>query len=223
MRTLSRAPGLAPALAIALALLAVSGCASAYYGAMEQIGIEKRDILVDRVDDARDAQADARDRFVSALEAFRSVVEVDGGELEATYDRLSRAHESSQEAADRVRDRVEEVRTVSRDLFREWRAELGQYSDPGLRRESERTLARTEARYEALAQRMDAAVASMEPVLRVLNDRVLFLKHNLNARAIASLGGERARLEADVAALVRDMERAIAEADAFIAEMRSAA
>ena len=40
--------------AIALSLTA---CASAYYGAMEKIGYEKRDILVDRVKDAREEQA----------------------------------------------------------------------------------------------------------------------------------------------------------------------
>ena len=31
------------------------GCSKAYYGAMEKVGIHKRDILVDRVEGARDA------------------------------------------------------------------------------------------------------------------------------------------------------------------------
>ena len=62
----------------------------------------------------------------------------------------------------------------------------------------------------------------MDPVLTVFHDRVLFLKHNLNARAIAALGSETADLESDVAALIAEMERSIAEADAFIAEMRAA-
>lgn len=33
-------------------LLLFSGCSSVYYSAMEQIGVEKRDILVDRVGEA---------------------------------------------------------------------------------------------------------------------------------------------------------------------------
>ena len=38
----------------------------------------------------------------------------------------------------------------------------------------------------------------MEPVLTAFGDRVLFLKHNLNAQAIASLQGHAASIEADV-------------------------
>ena len=42
--------------AAALLLLISGGCSSAYYRTLEGLGIEKRDILVDRVEDARDAQ-----------------------------------------------------------------------------------------------------------------------------------------------------------------------
>jgi hypothetical protein len=66
---------------------------------------------------------------------------------------------------------------------------------------------------------MDDATASMDPVLTVFNDRVLYLKHNLNARAIAALNTETASLEGDVARLIAEMEQSIAAADAFIAEM----
>lgn len=56
-------------------------------------------------------------------------------------------------------------------------------------------------------------------MLNAFRDRVLYLKHNLNARAIASLRAERAKVEADIGALVDDMNRSIREADAFIKEM----
>ena len=67
---------------------------------------------------------------------------------------------------------------------------------------------------------MLAASASMEPVLKLFSERVLYLKHNLNARAIAALGEESAQIEDDVEKLIANMERSIAEADAFIAEMK---
>jgi hypothetical protein len=108
---------------------------------------------------------------------------------------------------------------VSRDLFKEWERELDQYSDAGLRRASEGQLRDTQARYDILVDKMDAATASMDPVLAVFNDRVLYLKHNLNARAIAALDAETANLEGDVARLIAEMERSIAAADAFIADM----
>lgn len=66
---------------------------------------------------------------------------------------------------------------------------------------------------------MQRAEKKLDPVLAAYRDRVLFLKHNLNARAIASLRSERAKIEADIGALVADMNRSIAEADAFIKDM----
>ena len=41
----------------------LSSCASIYYSTMETFGVEKRDILVDRVEDARDGQEDAKEQF----------------------------------------------------------------------------------------------------------------------------------------------------------------
>lgn len=211
--------------AMAAAALSVSGvlggCASTYYGTMEYFGIEKRDLLVDRVKDVSVAQETAKEEFASALDAFRSVVAVDGGELEASYDRLSAAYDRADDKAEKVRARIRDMKTVSRDLFVEWQRELDEYSDPTLRRASEDQLEATKDRYAILVGKMDRAADSMDPVLSVFKDRVLFLKHNLNARAIAALGGETADIEADVADLIAEMERSIAEADAFIAEMQA--
>ncbi|MGB6228663.1 MAG: DUF2959 domain-containing protein [Litorimonas sp.] len=209
---------------IALALaspIALSGCATAAYEIQERFGIEKRDILVDRVEGVAASQAEAKEEFEDALEAFRAVVAVDAGELERTYDDLKRAYDRADGQAGEVRDRVRSVKRVADDLFREWETELGQYSDAGLRRASQRQLDETRVRYAELTDKMDAATASMDPVLTVFNDRVLYLKHNLNARAIAALDAETAALEGDVARLIAEMEQSIAAADAFIRDMGS--
>ena len=51
MRTLLKAVLLASVFTTAL-----TGCQSAYYAAWEKVGVEKRDILVDRVENAKDSQ-----------------------------------------------------------------------------------------------------------------------------------------------------------------------
>lgn len=206
--------------ALALAPLYLTSCATVAYSVQEKFGIEKRDILVDRVEGVAKSQGEAKEEFENALDAFRAVVAVDGGELEKTYDNLKRAYDRADSQASETRSRVASVKTVSRDLFKEWEAELGEYSDASLRRASERQLRDTEQRYAALALKMDAATASMDPVLSVFKDRVLYLKHNLNARSIAALGAETAGIETDVAQLITDMEQSIAAADAFISDMR---
>jgi hypothetical protein len=66
---------------------------------------------------------------------------------------------------------------------------------------------------------MTRAEARIAPVLKPLQDRVLFLKHNLNARAIGALGNELVTVRGSVDSLVTELEAAIKEADAFIKDM----
>jgi ElaB/YqjD/DUF883 family membrane-anchored ribosome-binding protein len=212
-----RSPGSASLL---LAILMLTACSSAYYKTMEGLGIEKRDILVDRVEDARDAQDEASEQFASALEQFRSVVAVDGGDLEATYDRLNGEYERSRGDAEAVSERIDEVESVAEDLFEEWQAELAEYSRADLRRNSEALLRDTRGRYDQMMVAMRRAERSMEPVLEAFQDQVLALKHNLNARAIGALRNELDSIERETARLIAEMQKAIDEADAFIQSMQ---
>ena len=197
----------------------LTGCQSVYYGAMEKVGIHKRDIMVDRVSDARDAQDEAKEQFKDALEHFSSVVEVDGGNLEKKYNKLNKAYEASEAKAENVKARIAAVEGVSKALFKEWKAELKTYSSAELRRASEAQYEQTQDKYEQLMDSMKEAASKMDPVLVAFRDQVLFLKHNLNSRAIASIQNEAADIKAQVTRLVREMEASIADADAFIKEL----
>jgi hypothetical protein len=201
------------------AAIGAAACDSIYYSAMKKVGKEKRDILVSRVKQARGAQAEAQEEFKTALERFQQIVAVEGSPLEDKYKKLNDELERAEARARQVKDRIDAVRDVSKDLFKEWNDELGKYSDRALRAESERELRETRRRTEALIASMAKAHARVEPVLRPLRDRVLFLKHNLNARALGALTKELGTVRTGVDELVVDMQRAIAEADAFIAAM----
>lgn len=201
--------------------LGTMGCSKAYYRAMETIGREKRDILVDRVQRARRAQEAAKEEFSSALERFSALVGFEGGELEDLYHKLERSFENSQKRAQEVRERNDQTETVAEDLFEEWETELEQYSDAELRRQSERQLDATRARYTELMRAMRRAEKPMGPVLDALRDQVLYLKHNLNARAIGSLEGRVAALELDVKRLIEEMNVSIREARRFAEEMKA--
>jgi hypothetical protein len=202
-------------------MLFMVACSSTYYKAMESVGIEKRDILVDRVEDARDAQDDAAEQFTSALDQFRSLVTIDGGELEKMYDRLNGEYERSVERAGEVSDRIDAVEGVAEDLFDEWQSELEQYSSTSLRASSAEMLRETRKRYGQLMGAMRRAESAMPPVLEAFQDQVLVLKHNLNARAIGALRNELDSIERDTAQLVAAMQKAITEANAFIASMKA--
>lgn len=206
-------------LAPLLAILAGTGCSSVYYDAMERLGYEKRDVLVGRIEDAREAQEGAREQFESALDQFIAATDFEGGDLEETYRALEAEYEASEASADRVGTRIDRVEQVADDLFAEWEDELDLYTDDELRATSAEQLERTRTRYAHLIGAMREVEASIEPVLETLRDRVLFLKHNLNAQAIASLREDRRGVQSDVRNLIRQMNASIAEADRFIDDM----
>ncbi|MFW2438285.1 MAG: DUF2959 domain-containing protein [Arenicellales bacterium] len=195
------------------------GCSKTYYSAMEKVGVHKRDILIDRVEGARDSQADAQEQFKSALEQFASVVQLKDTDLKQAYEKLASEYEHCAKAAQKVSDRINKVESVADALFDEWQDELDLYENVKLRNSSKKQLRETRANYKEMLASMHTAEKSMDPVVKTLRDNVLFLKHNLNAQAIGSLQGEFSTLKSDIDGLVKKMNAAIADSNAFIAKM----
>lgn len=212
-----------PALLVLLpALLVLTACQSAYYGAMEKAGYAKRDILVSRVEKAQEAQGEAKEQFADALQSFLAVTKVDGGELRKKYDELNTQLQRSETRAKAVHDRIAAIDAVATALFEEWGNELGLYSNPELRTQSQQQLAATRIRYTDLMSAMRRAAARMEPVLVTFRDQVLFLKHNLNAQALRALDATSRSLQGDISTLIAEMEKSMREADTFIRELKAA-
>lgn len=202
-----------------LLLFGLTACSSVYYSGLEKIGIPKREVMVHRVEKARDTQEETKQQFKSALEQFTAATNFKGGDLEATYNKLNGEYEASVKKAGEVNKRIAEIENVSGALFSEWETELSQYSNAAMRKSSQQKLTATKAHYQQLLAAMRKAETKIEPVLSVFRDQVLYLKHNLNAQAIASLKGQLDSVKSDVSALVVEMEKSINEADAFIKTM----
>lgn len=204
------------AAALASAALAAVACHSLYYAAMESVGREKRDILTSRIEKGREAQEEAQEQFQTTLDRFRALTGFEGGDLEDAYRDLSADYDRCESRAHEVSQRIDSIDEVARDLFSEWEGEIGEISSPDLRSRSRARLAETRSQYALMLAAMRRAESRMQPVLTAFRDQVLFLKHNLNARAVGSLRGSVVGIESDVDALVRDMQASIAEADRFL-------
>jgi len=202
-------------------ILGLSGCSTMYYGTMEKLGVHKRDIMVDCVKAARDTQNEAKQQFLTAMEQFKNVINFQGGDLEKEYNKLNATLKKSESKAADVRKRISAVEDVSDALFKEWRAEIKRYTSDTLRKSSQRKYDITKKKYTELIEAMKRAEGKLEPALAPLRDQVLFMKHNLNARAIAGLNDELISVQTNVDKLIRDMESAIAQADSFIAALQA--
>lgn len=199
-----------------LARYLFSQCQKIYFRAVESAGHHKRDILVARVENARDSLEEAKEQFQSALDKFSALTHFDGGDLEDLYRQLKIEFDYSQAKALAVKDRIDAVQDVAEALFAEWEAELEQYSNRSLRSSSRQKLKLTQQHYGQLISAMRRAESKIEPVLRVFQDQVLYLKHNLNAKAIASLEHELGAMSVGVTGLIGAMERSISRANEFM-------
>lgn len=197
-------------------LFSIAGCQTAYYSTMESLGKHKRDILVDRVESAQEAQTDAQEQFQSALEQLSSLITFDGGDLQVQYDKTKSQYDASKESAEKVTQRIDDIDSVANALFDEWQNEIEEYSSASLQRQSSQKLKETERRYQRFIKSMRKAESKMYPVLEALQDNTLYLKHNLNANAIGALEVEYKNIKNDIDLLIKDMAQAIKESQSFI-------
>lgn len=205
-----------PVLPFLLALCALVGCQTLYYSTWEKLGKEKRHLLRDNVADAQQAQQKASEEFKDALTQVQEIYGFEGGDLEAMYDRLQDDYDACAYRAQAVEERIETVEQIAGDLFAEWEAEIDQMANQKLKSASRESLIDTRHRYARLHRAMEKARARMTPALNHLRDYVLYLKHNLNAQAVGTLGSEVDSIQAEVENLIADISDSIQEADAFL-------
>ena len=202
-------------------ILLLAGCGAAYYDAWEQVGVHKRDILVDRIEDTQEAQEETQEQFKDTLEQYKAVVNFDGGDREKLYNKLNAEYEDSEQAAKAISVHIDSVEDVAEDLFEEWEDELAQIQNRTLRDDSAKKLHDTRYKYQQMVKSMRKAEKSVHSVLTTLRDQVLYLKHNLNARAISALKGELSTINSEVNRLILDMQKSIDKANLFIDRIKT--
>ena len=187
-----------------------------YQGRESLLGHHKRDIVVIQVDQACESLKESRDQFVDALDRFKSIVKLEESSLEQRYQHLKRRYDACRSKADQVSQRIQSIEDVSEALFAEWETELELYSNRALRARSQQQLKKSRQQYQRLLKALQMAESRMHPVLAAFQDQVLFLKHNLNAHAIAALRHEFVEIGVDISRLIEVMEKTIREASDFV-------
>ncbi|TXL15206.1 hypothetical protein BMR05_04160 [Methylococcaceae bacterium HT4] len=187
-----------------------------YYRTKESFGQHKRDLVVVRVEEASDSLQETKIQFLDALERFKSVVNVDSGSLEDKYRLLKQQYDFCTMRSEIVANKIQAIEDVSDALFKEWESELKEYTNRSLRAQSRQQLKLSKQHYMRLIKAMLKAEQKIQPVLGAFRDQVLFLKHNLNANAIAALQQEFSEICFDISQLIQAMEKSISEANHFV-------
>jgi len=182
-----------------------------------------RALLVSRVQDARKTQVGAKAQFEATYDLFKQLTEYRTGELEDLYDGFRDEIDSCEDYLEEVGTRISGIENVSVQLFTKWGEELQEITDPALRELSQERLEETVSRYESLVDSLRSTQDKMTPIVTAFSDHVLFLKHDLNAQAIAALNDSVKRVEKDISSLFGVMQSSIKKADAFVASMSTQA
>ena len=199
-----------------LAVSLLAGCTSSYYKAMKTFGKEKRDILVSRVKDSKKDQQQAREQIKTTMESFQELTGFQGGSLEKNYKKLNGEYEHAAESAQKLHNRIDSIDQVSSDLFKEWQGEIDGMQNKKLKQQSSGLLRQARLNEAGYIKSMRQTEAKMTPIITAFHDQVIFLKHNLNARAIGSLKGTSAKMSTDVDVLMMSLDSSMAQADSLI-------
>jgi hypothetical protein len=200
-------------------VLLLAGCNAAYYKTMRTLGKEKRDILVQRIKDAKKDQDQTKQQLQTTMESFQALTGFQGGSLEKAYKRLNSDYENANSQAGKLHDKIQSIDQVSNDLFKEWQGEIGAMGNAKLKAQDTVMLRNAKTRQATYMRAMRRTEDQIAPVLKAFQDQVLFLKHNLNSRAIGSLKGTSATLQGNVADLIQSIDASSQEADKLISSL----
>ena len=200
-------------------ILLFTGCKSTYYKTMRTLGKEKRDILVSRIKDAKKDQDQTKKQLQTTMESFQALTGFKGGSLEKSYKRLNSDYESAASQAGKLHDKIQSIDQVSNDLFKEWQGEINDMDNVKLKSQDLVMLRNAKTRQATYMRAMRSTEDQIAPVLKAFQDQVLFLKHNLNSRAIGSLKTTSSVLQSDVAGLIKSIDASSQEADKLISSL----
>jgi ABC-type transporter Mla subunit MlaD len=200
-------------------ILLFTGCKSTYYKTMRTLGKEKRDILVSRIKDAKKDQDQTKKQLHTTMESFQALTGFKGGSLEKSYKRLNSDYESAASQAGKLHDKIQSIDQVSNDLFKEWQGEINDMDNVKLKSQDLVMLRNAKTRQATYMRAMRSTEDQIAPVLKAFQDQVLFLKHNLNSRAIGSLKTTSSVLQSDVAGLIKSIDASSQEADKLITSL----
>ena len=184
-------------------------------GALIQVGAkDKHDLLLERLEETIALQEETKQYLRDAYDVLSSVSD-DANAVEAQLDTLTQTYQQSEDIATSLKLQMKAVDRLANDLFNEWRRELRQYDNKNLRTKSAENLSKTKKQYQVLHEAMKKSYQSVAPLLSLLHDNELYLKHN---RSVAAIQGFQQEVEAaggHMDSMIENIELSIQESQSF--------
>lgn len=183
--------------------------------ALIQVGAKnKHDLLLERLEETVALQEETKQYLLDAYDVLSSVSD-DVSEVDAQMDALTATYQQSEDVAENLKKQMKAVDRLAKGLFIEWRRELRQYDNKNLRAKSAENLTKTKKQYQVLHAAMKKSYQSVAPLLSLLHDNQLYLKHN---RTVAAMQGFQEEVDAagsQMDNMIEDIELSIEQSESF--------
>lgn len=178
-------------IALALpALLAVTA-GSCTATTQKSQSLQRIDDLLSQIERVQVESLVAKEKARTALDQLETLVEPGfSGDASAIYAQLVTAIEQSETQQRTFSSAIAPLSTTAEQMFLQWTSDLEAFGNSRMRERSHLRLEETRARYQTVLNAANAAHVSLEGFNADLRDHALFLGHDFNSAALASIAGD---------------------------------
>jgi hypothetical protein len=197
-----------------LAVLALSSCSI-----FEHQGSALKDVddLLGRVERVQAECLLAQEVTYQAYDSLATLASPDfGGDAVEAYTRFAETLELAESRSGDLERATTRMDRSAEEVFAQWAGDLENFASPKMRRRSEKRLAATRKRFEAISEASAPAQLAFDEFFVLMNDYALYLSHDFNAAAVAEIREEVAALEGMVTDVERKLDACVAAGKDYV-------
>jgi phosphoenolpyruvate-protein kinase (PTS system EI component) len=205
------------AVAAALVLASLPACSFVNNMIRGKTGPADVDDLVAAVEKVNKELDLSKATMLAAVQKLQGATAPDfQGDAVKAHKELVAAVEDSEDQAEDLRKGIEKMQAAAVPVFDQWTKDLEAYSNPEMRQRSQARLSAARERYDSVLAAVEPLLVEYETVNQSLRDHVLFLKHDMNPAALATIQDDVRRVAKDAAGLDGRFNSGRAAATAYI-------
>jgi chromosome segregation ATPase len=139
---------------------------------------------------ARAAVQDMMGGLGKLLTGYNSIIDGEAKDTQAAYKRLVNDLKKTEKSIAGAKKQLAAMNKEAEKFFKAWEQDLASISSEGLREKSASRMKAAKERYATLGDTLAQARDEFAPVVRNLNDQILYLGRDLSPEAIADLQDE---------------------------------
>ena len=183
-------------------------------------GVKQTEKLVSKANDTVGSIRAAKQQIKDTLVAYNLLVGNKVEDPKKTYKDLQKGIENTDKKVADVDQKVAAMQKEADLLFADWASNLASISSEELRKRSEERLNETRERYNGILAAGDKAGKVFNPFIASLKDQVVYLGHDLNPSALASLKPDADKLNKEAEVLFKKIDETVDEASGYITSLK---